>query len=58
VELAPGITLHPVGGHAPGMQFVRVHTRRGWVVLASLREHGGRPAVHRRLSYRRDARRL
>ncbi len=35
VELAPGITLHPVGGHTPGMQFVRVHTGRGWVVLAS-----------------------
>ena len=35
VELAPGISLHPVGGHTPGMQFVRVHTRRGWVVLAS-----------------------
>jgi glyoxylase-like metal-dependent hydrolase (beta-lactamase superfamily II) len=34
-ELAPGITLHPVGGHTPGMQFVRVHTSRGWVVLAS-----------------------
>jgi glyoxylase-like metal-dependent hydrolase (beta-lactamase superfamily II) len=27
--------LHPVGGHTPGMQFVRVHTSRGWVVLAS-----------------------
>ena len=24
VELAPGISLHPVGGHTPGMQFVRV----------------------------------
>ena len=35
VELAPGISLHPVGGHTPGMQFVRVHTSRGWVVLAS-----------------------
>lgn len=35
VELAPGITLHPVGGHSAGLQFVRVHTRRGWVVLAS-----------------------
>ncbi|HJU18060.1 MAG TPA: N-acyl homoserine lactonase family protein [Stellaceae bacterium] len=34
-EMFPGITLHPVGGHTPGMQFVRVHTRRGWVVLAS-----------------------
>jgi glyoxylase-like metal-dependent hydrolase (beta-lactamase superfamily II) len=35
VELAPGISIHPVGGHTPGMQFVRVHTSRGWVVLAS-----------------------
>jgi glyoxylase-like metal-dependent hydrolase (beta-lactamase superfamily II) len=34
-ELVRGITLHPVGGHTPGMQFVRVHTSRGWVVLAS-----------------------
>jgi len=34
-ELAPGITIHPVGGHTPGVQFVRVHTRRGWVVVAS-----------------------
>ena len=35
VELAPGITMHPVGGHSAGLQFVRVHTKRGWVVLAS-----------------------
>ncbi len=35
VELAPGISIHPVGGHTPGMQFVRVHTARGWVVVAS-----------------------
>ena len=34
-ELAPGITLHPTGGHSAGLQFVRVHTKRGWVVLAS-----------------------
>jgi glyoxylase-like metal-dependent hydrolase (beta-lactamase superfamily II) len=34
-ELAPGITLHPAPGHTPGLQFVRVHTKRGWVVLAS-----------------------
>lgn len=34
-ELAPGITLHAVGGHSAGLQFVRVHTRRGWVVVAS-----------------------
>jgi glyoxylase-like metal-dependent hydrolase (beta-lactamase superfamily II) len=34
-ELAPGITLHPGPGHSAGLQFVRVHTRRGWVVVAS-----------------------
>ena len=38
-ELAPGITLHPVGGHSMGLQFVRVHTRRGWVVVASDTTH-------------------
>lgn len=31
----PGITLHRIGGHTPGMQCARVHTRRGWVVVAS-----------------------
>jgi glyoxylase-like metal-dependent hydrolase (beta-lactamase superfamily II) len=35
VELAPGITLHFTGGHTAGLQVVRVHTKRGWVVLAS-----------------------
>lgn len=34
-QLASGITLHRVGGHTRGLQVVRVHTRRGWVVLAS-----------------------
>ena len=34
-ELAPGIELHPAPGHSPGLQFVRVHTARGWVMLAS-----------------------
>jgi glyoxylase-like metal-dependent hydrolase (beta-lactamase superfamily II) len=38
-EIAPGITIHHVGGHSPGLQFVRVHTRRGWVVLASDTTH-------------------
>ncbi len=33
--IAPGITLHLVGGHSGGMQIVRVPTVRGWVVLAS-----------------------
>jgi len=34
-ELAPGLRLHLVGGHSAGLQFVSVHTARGWVVLAS-----------------------
>jgi glyoxylase-like metal-dependent hydrolase (beta-lactamase superfamily II) len=34
VEIAPGITLHLIGGHSDGIQSVRVSTRRGWVVLA------------------------
>ena len=38
-ELAPGITLHKVGGHTLGLQVVRVQTRRGWVVLASDAAH-------------------
>ncbi|MDV8070914.1 N-acyl homoserine lactonase family protein [Rhodococcus sp. IEGM 1366] len=33
--LSDGIELHQVGGHTPGLQIVRVHTDRGWVVLAS-----------------------
>jgi glyoxylase-like metal-dependent hydrolase (beta-lactamase superfamily II) len=38
-ELAPGITLHKVGGHTRGMQIVRVATERGWVVLGSDSAH-------------------
>ena len=34
-EIAPGITVHRTGGHTPGLQCVRVMTRRGWVVVAS-----------------------
>lgn len=34
-EFAPGITVHAAGGHSAGLQFVRVHTARGWVVIAS-----------------------
>lgn len=34
-ELAPGVRVHRVGGHSAGLQFVSVHTARGWVVLAS-----------------------
>jgi glyoxylase-like metal-dependent hydrolase (beta-lactamase superfamily II) len=38
-ELAPGLTLHHIGGHSLGLQVVRVRTRRGWVVLASDATH-------------------
>ena len=38
-ELAPGITLHKVGGHTRGMQIVRVATERGWVVIGSDSAH-------------------
>jgi len=38
-QLAPGLGLHWVGGHTGGLQVVRVHTERGWVVLASDASH-------------------
>jgi glyoxylase-like metal-dependent hydrolase (beta-lactamase superfamily II) len=34
-ELLPGVTLHHLPGHTPGLQVVRVQTERGPVVLAS-----------------------
>jgi glyoxylase-like metal-dependent hydrolase (beta-lactamase superfamily II) len=34
-QLAPGLSLHLIGGHTTGLQCVRVWTERGWVVLAS-----------------------
>jgi glyoxylase-like metal-dependent hydrolase (beta-lactamase superfamily II) len=38
-ELAPGVSLHLIGGHALGLQAVRVKTQRGYVVLASDASH-------------------
>jgi len=38
-EIAPGVTLHHVGGHSDGLQVVRVETKRGPVVLASDATH-------------------
>jgi len=38
-ELAPGVSLHPMPGHTCGQQVVRVHTRRGWIVLVSDAAH-------------------
>ena len=34
-QLAPGITIHKIGGHSKGLQCVEVKTKRGIVVLAS-----------------------
>ncbi len=38
-ELAPGFSVHHIGGHTDGLQSVRVWTERGWVVLASDASH-------------------
>ena len=38
-QLAPGVSLHHIGGHAKGLMSVRVETRRGPVVLASDSAH-------------------
>lgn len=38
-QLFPGISVHRVGGHAPGIQVVRVATRRGQAVVASDATH-------------------
>lgn len=38
-EIGPGISVHRIGGHTAGLQAVRVHTARGWVVLASDASH-------------------
>jgi glyoxylase-like metal-dependent hydrolase (beta-lactamase superfamily II) len=38
-KVAPGVTVHRVGGHSDGLQVVRVDTARGPVVLASDAAH-------------------
>ncbi len=38
-QLAPGVSVHHIGGHAKGLMSVRVETRRGPVVLASDAAH-------------------
>src|SRR6266849_4308810 len=37
--IAPGVTVHHIGGHSKGLQSVRVKTRRGYVVLAADATH-------------------
>jgi glyoxylase-like metal-dependent hydrolase (beta-lactamase superfamily II) len=38
-ELAPGVSVHHIGGHTDGLQAVRVRTATGWLVLASDASH-------------------
>jgi glyoxylase-like metal-dependent hydrolase (beta-lactamase superfamily II) len=38
-HLAPGLSVHHVGGHTDGLQVVRALTDAGWVVLASDATH-------------------
>jgi glyoxylase-like metal-dependent hydrolase (beta-lactamase superfamily II) len=38
-ELAPGLSVHLIGGHTKGLQAVRLWTRVGWLVLASDASH-------------------
>lgn len=38
-QIAPGVTVHKIGGHTKGLQCVRVATQRGNVVLASDATH-------------------
>jgi glyoxylase-like metal-dependent hydrolase (beta-lactamase superfamily II) len=38
-EIAPGLSVHLIGGHTMGLQAVRVWTRVGWIVLASDASH-------------------
>ncbi len=38
-EIAPGLSVHLIGGHTKGLQAVRVWTRLGWIVLASDAAH-------------------
>lgn len=38
-DIAPGVSVHLIGGHTMGIQSVRVMTRNGWLVLASDASH-------------------
>ena len=38
-EIAPGITVHHIKGHARGLQSVNVLTQRGWILIASDAAH-------------------
>lgn len=46
VDLSPGLQLIRIGGHTDGLQSVRVHTERGWVMLASDAIHFYENMIH------------
>ena len=39
MQIAPGLSVHHIGGHTDGVQSVRVWTRKGWLVRASDANH-------------------
>lgn len=47
-SVAPGITLHHVGGHSRGLQAVRVKTENGYLCLASDAAHYYENFVHQK----------
>ena len=62
-QVAPGITVHKIGGHSKGLQCVRVKTKRGPVVHRlghdpPLLPHRAGPRVSHHLQCGRSARRL
>jgi glyoxylase-like metal-dependent hydrolase (beta-lactamase superfamily II) len=38
-DIAAGLSVEPMPGHTCGLQVVRVHTQRGWIVLVSDASH-------------------
>ena len=46
--LAPGLSVHLIGGHTRGLQVVRIWTRVGWLVLASDASHYRRNLIEER----------
>ena len=51
MQIAPGISVHHIGGHTDGVQSVRVWTKKGWLVLASDANHFYDNIAHYRRRY-------
>ena len=48
VEIAPGLESYLIGGHARGQTVLRVHSKRGWILLASDAVHLFEEVMHER----------